>query len=77
MMEFTTSATRLQRPMARMSSWRGVLTIADSVTGSLYHKRAAAWRESRDFAPDFAQARTAEAAVSTGFWRVETYTREA
>src|ERR1039458_4948350 len=38
MMEFTTSATRLQRPMARMRSGRGVLAVESSITAGLYHK---------------------------------------
>src|SRR5271155_5242314 len=44
MMEFTTSATRLQRPIARTSSCRGGFAGADSINACLYHKSQASAR---------------------------------
>jgi hypothetical protein len=62
-MEFTTSATRLQRPLARSSWWVGGVGAADSIRAFVSQ---ATMREAIvPAAPRFAQDWTAAAAVST------------
>ena len=64
--EFTTSAVRLQRPMARTNCWLPGTWGSVSGTGWFYHK-SARLGESGLWAPGFALAWTAEAAVATWF----------
>src|SRR5580693_6041628 len=62
MIEFTTSATRLQRPMARIRSWAGWVVEGVSIRVFVPQMDAAG---ARVWAPRFALAWTAEEAVTT------------
>src|SRR5260370_5530673 len=66
MMEFTTSATRLQRPMARRRVWPGSLVAAEAIRAFVSHADTD-WQEPCPGHPRFALALTGAGAVPAWF----------